>query len=372
VPSSSPSSAVDALLGRTAEKSESPGQVSGEGAKPPRAKFRGHGLEAPDFFQLCRLLESSYPELPRTGMSQTPGEDVVRFAQEPSLTFAPVTVARLPSSIEARGGRVFVNFLGLLGPNGPMPLHVTDYARDRERNAGDSTIARFFDVFNHRAISLFYRAWAVNQMPASYDRPEEDRYAEYVGSFLGLGMPTLMDRDEVPDEAKLHMSGRLGSATKSAEGMEAVLRAYFDVPARVVEFVGRWLALPDRYWCRLGERSESAKLGAGVVAGRSVWDVQSCFRIRLGPMSMRDYVRLLPGGASYRRLLAWVRNYVGLEFDFEVQLVLKRAEVPRLHLGGDRSKGSMLGWTTWLTTGPLERDGDDLVTVAERTMGSAA
>ncbi len=327
-------------------------------------------LYAPDFFHLCRLLESAYPQLPRVGASVLPSEDVVRFSQEPSLAFAPVTIPRFMARGEARGGRVFVNFMGLLGPHGALPLHMTDYARDRERNAGDSTIARFFDVFNHRMISLFYRAWAVNQMTASGDRPSEDRYTTYVGSLFGLGMPSLRHRDAVPDAAKLHYAGRLSHPTRNAEGLEAVVRGYFGVQAHVIEFIGRWLDLPERFWCRLGSRSESSRLGTGAIAGGRVWDVQSCVRIRLGPMGLRDYCRMLPGGAGYGRLVAWVRNYTGTELDFEVQLVLRQQEVPKVRLGGDRAGGSRVGWTTWLRTAPLGRDGNELVTVAHRSTGA--
>lgn len=333
---------------------------------PARHALLSDQLYAPDFFHLCRLLDSAYPQLPRLGTSVLPSEDVVRFSQEPSLAFAPVTIPRFMARGEARGGRVFVNFMGLLGPHGPLPLHFTDYARDRERNAGDSTIARFFDVFNHRMISLFYRAWAVNQMAVSGDRPADDRYIFYVGSLFGLGMPSLMGRDAVPDAAKLHYSGRLSHPTRNAEGLEAIIRGYFGVPANIVEFIGRWLDLPERYWCRIGSGSESTRLGIGAVAGTRAWDVQSCVRIRLGPMRFADYCRLLPNGESYRRLVDWVRNYIGMELDFEVQLVLREEEVPKISLGGQRARGAQLGWTTWLRTGALGRDGDDLVTPAER------
>lgn len=328
------------------------------------------GFYAPDFFHLCRLLDTAYPHLPRLGTSVLPSEDVVRFSQEPSLAFPPVTIPRFMAKGEARAGRVFINFMGLLGPHGPLPLHFTEYARDRERNAGDATMARFFDIFNHRMVSLFYRAWSVNQMTASADRPQDDRYAAYIGSLFGLGMKSLLNRDELPDTAKLHFAGRLVHATRHAEGLESVLRGYFGVAVRVVEFVGRWIDLPEQYLCRLGSRSESSRLGAGAVVGTRAWDVQSRIRIVLGPMNYADYVRLLPGGESFKRLVAWVRTYAGLELDFEVQLVLRENQIPSVRLGGSPVTGARLGWTTWMTTGSLGRDGDDLVTEGQRTMTS--
>ncbi|GMV25403.1 MAG: hypothetical protein AMXMBFR58_14340 [Phycisphaerae bacterium] len=323
---------------------------------------------APDFFYLCRLLETAYPNLPRLGSSSLPSFDVVRFVQEPSLAFPPVTIPRFKAMGEARAGRVYVNFMGMLGPHGPLPLHLTEYARDRERNASDPTLARFLDIFNHRMISLFYRAWSVNQMTVSADRPDEDRYVTYVGSLCGLGMPSLMRRDDLPDEAKLHYCGRLSHPTRNAEGLEAIVRSYFGVRAQVIEFVGRWLDLPERDWCHLGARRASTALGRGAVVGSRTWDVQSCIRIRLGPLKLRDYCRLLPGGPSHKRLIAWVRNYVGFETDFEFQLVLEQPEVPEIRLGGPRETGSRLGWTTWLRSLDASHDRDDLVTQGDRTV----
>lgn len=329
-----------------------------------------------DFFQLARTLECAFRDLPRLGTSQKPGEDPVRFAQEPSTAFAPTTVSKIESIAGARAGRVFVNFLGMLGPNGPMPLFMTDYARDRERNHADATLARFLDVFNHRMVSLFYRAWAVNQLPVSFDRThgqsdaitqmEEDRYGAYIGSLFGIGMATLRGRDRVPDVAKLHYSGRLSNDTKHAEGLRAIIEDYFRVQTRLDEFVGAWLELPSASLCRLGVSRDSATLGVSSVLGSRVWECQSRFRIVLGPMGLSDYERLLPGGDSQGRLEDWVRNYVGRQFSFEVNLILRREEVPRVKLGGF----GRLGWTTWLFGdskggGDLGRNARDLALVRD-------
>jgi type VI secretion system protein ImpH len=330
---------------------------------------------------MARQLVGSHKDLPRIGMSQRPSEDAARFSQEPSLAFAPTTVWKVVPTGTARIGRVFVNFLGMLGPNGPLPLHLTDYAHDRELNHHDSTLARFLDVFNHRMVSLFYRAWSVNQLPSSFDRSRwseragaeaeeeggervpapvrnDDRYATYVGSLFGIGMRTLRERDAIRDVAKLFYAGRLVPAVKNAEGLRAIVADYFGVSARVEEFVGGWLELPERYWCRLGESRENCTLGVSTIVGPRIWECQSRFRIVLGPMHFDDYKRMLPGGDSQKRLVAWVRNYVGHELAFEVMLSLIRAEVPACILGG----GLQLGWTSWLKSGDdLGRSPEDLV-----------
>jgi len=360
--------------------------------------YKGREPYPMDFFSLGRLIECGYRSMPRIGASQRPSEDAARFCQEPSLAFAPTTVASFKSYGSVPVGRVFVCFMGMLGPNGPMPLHLTDFARDRERNHDDPTMARFLDVFNHRMVSLFYRAWAATQMTTNFDRatwPErgapvgsgqaeptarpgadpaagaaaelgeaasgswsnEDRYAMYVGALLGIGQRSLRRRDAAPDVAKLYYSGRLGAGVKNAEGLRALLEEYFEIPARVDEFVGSWLDMPERYWCRLGESRDSGMLGVNAVAGARTWDRQSRIRLVLGPMDFDDYERMLPGGSGQKRLEAWVRNYIGFELGFDVQLVLKESEVPKSKLG----KGGKLGWTTWTAAGALGRDAADLV-----------
>ena len=309
-----------------------------------------------DFYRAVRYLEGLHRGKPRVGHSERAGDDVVRFCQLVSLAFAPSTVAAFKPR-EGGAPRLFVYFLGLLGPNGPMPLHLTEYVRDRERNAGDPALARFLDVFNHRMTALFYRGWAQAQQAVSYDRPEDDHFAGYVGSLIGLWTAELRNRDAVADVAKLHYAGRLANQAKNAEGLRALLADYFEIPVEIDEFVGQWLELPEEATCRLGESPDTGALGQTCIVGRRIWDCQQRFRVKMGPMTLEDYHRLLPGGASLARLVGWVKNYVGDEFAWDVQMVLKAGEVPGVQLG----KGGKLGWTTWVKSKPIEKDREDLV-----------
>lgn len=338
-----------------------------------------------DFHQALRRLEAARSRSPRLGTSLRPTEDPIRLTQEPTLIFAPSTIASCEPGAGGRPSRMAVYFGGLFGPNGPVPLHFTEYARDRIRNAQDHTFARFLDMFHHRMLSLFYRAWAAGQPTVHYDRPESDRFAAYAGAIAGVGMPSLQDRDDMPDLAKLHFAGRLVCHTRHAEGLQALLNEFFRLPMRLDEFVGHWLRLPDDCRCVLGSsplgagngslgsvgnalrgagrtanRAASqplAQLGMSATIGDRIWDCQQKFRIIAGPISLADYERLLPGGASLQRLLAVVDNYVGLELSWDLHLILKKKEVPPTQLGGY----GRLGWTTWLVSQPAARDADDLV-----------
>lgn len=307
-------------------------------------------------FQALRRLECLYREHPRLAKATRLADDPIRLAQEPSMAFAPATLAAFDPGSDERPPRLFEYFLGLFGPNGPLPLHLTEYARERSRNHGDRTFAWFADLFHHRMVGLFYRAWADAQPTVSYDRPETDRFNIYVGAQCGLGMPALWQRDEAPDLAKFHYAGRLVAQTRNPEGLAAILGDFFKLPVQVESFIGHWLTLDEASRCRLGETPATGLLGMTAVIGERVWDCQYKFRIVIGPMALADFQRFLPGSVSLRRLVAWVRNYIGDELLWDVNLILKKEEAPPLVLGA----GSQLGWTTWLTHQPLARDADDL------------
>ncbi|MBV9749934.1 MAG: type VI secretion system baseplate subunit TssG [Acetobacteraceae bacterium] len=335
-------------------------ELIADGAPPPPAPTPGRELfarlaTAPwdyGFYQTMRRLEALHRDRPRLGRSARPAQDPVRLAQEPSVTFAPSTLAAWEPGEAERPPRLVQFFFGLFGPDGPLPLHLTEYARDRRRNWRDPTFQRFADVFHHRALSLFYRAWAESRPTVSFDRPEQDRFALYAGALIGLGMESLRDRDAMPDLTKLHFAGFLANQTRHADGLGAILSAFFAVPVRVESFVGAWLTLEMADRTRLGTARATGTLGKTALLGGRVWSRQHKFRIVFGPLNLADYHRLLPGGASFHRLIPIVRNYAGDTLAWDVNLVLKRDEVPPTSLG----KQGRLGWTTWLT--PRRKPGD--------------
>ena len=307
-----------------------------------------------NYFQALRLIECRFPASPRLGTAPRPADEPVRLGQEPSLSFAPASLAGLASSRDGRPPRLSVCFLGLFGPNGPLPLHLTEYARNRLLHAGDASFARFADLIHHRFLSLFYRAWAQAQPCVSLDRPQQDRFAVYLGSLCGLGLESLRGRDAMPDHAKLHHAGLLARQVRNAEGLAALLTGCLGLPVEVEQFVGHWMALRERDHSRLGR---SGVLGVGATLGGQVWDRQHKFRLLVGPLSLADYESLLPDGSGIEALLAAVRHYAGLEYDWDMRLILQAQEVPCLRLGGRQR----LGYSSWLGRRGSEQAADELV-----------
>ncbi len=308
------------------------------------------------FFHTLRRLDCLQPGHPRIGATPRAKDDPVRLGQIASTIFAPAELAGLQPATAHRPARLLVYFLGLLGPNGPLPLHLTEYARERERRASDPTFARFLDLFHHRMLSLFYRGWAQAQPAVSFDRPAEDRFGTYLGALGGTGMPAFMGRNAMPDLAKRHFTGHLSCQTRHAEGLRCILVGFLRLPVRIDSFIGSWLTLPQNCRLRVGEDRSTGTLGVTTTLGGRLWDHQSKFRVRIGPVGLADYLRLLPGGETLARVKAVVRSYVGDQLDWDLNLVLEESQVPRLRLGA----GHGVGWTAWLASGPLGRDGDDL------------
>ncbi|MDE2005473.1 MAG: type VI secretion system baseplate subunit TssG [Rhodospirillales bacterium] len=326
---------------------------------PPPAGLGARLAEKPwqyGFYAAMRGLEAEARDRPRFARSTRPAQDAVRLTQEPTVTFAPATLAGWQPGEDDVPPRLSVHFFGLFGPDGPLPLHLTEYARDRRRNYRDPTFQRFADIFHHRTLSLFYRAWADVRPTVSFDRPEDDRFALYVGAMIGLGMDSMRDRDAMPDLTKLHFAGHLAAQTRHAEGLADILSAFFRMPVRIEQFIGAWLRLIETDRTRLGGGARIAALGRTALVGKQSWSRQHKFRVVIGPLTLVEYERLLPGGRSFHRLIPIVRNYAGDTLIWDVNLILRTEEVPPTRLG---SYGR-LGWTTWLMPRLAAPDAADL------------
>ncbi len=292
------------------------------------------------FFQALRVLEAHHADAPRLGESRRPRQDRVRLGQEAELAFPPSTIAAFTDGKGPAPGTLTNRFFGFFGPQGPLPLHLTEYARDRLRNHRDRTFVAFADMLTHRLASLFYRAWASAQPAISFDR-KDDPLSRKVAAIAGYHGDHLHGRDDMPDKARRYFAGHLASGPRTAEGLTAMLEGFFGVPVTVEQFVGTWLELePDDTW-QLGK---GGGLGRATSIGDRVWSRASKFRLRIGPLSMLDYERLLPGGDSLDRLTSVVRNYVGDQLDWDVNLILDGEDVPRAALGGT----TRLGQTSWV------------------------
>jgi type VI secretion system protein ImpH len=302
-----------------------------------------------DFFHTMRWVEAYHANHPRLGTARKPADEPVRLGQAADLSFAPSTLHSVTPATAKSKPRIDVRFFGLFGPNGPLPYHLTEYARHRAMHQGDSSFARFADMFHHRLLLLFYRAWAQAQPTVGLDRPDGDRFAAYVGSLIGLGVPEVLQRDAVHDHAKLHFAGIFSRQVRNADGLAAILAGYLRRPVKVEQFAGSWLGLPASERTRIGravskKHSPTATLGGGAVLGGMVWDRQHNFRVHIGPLDREVFESLLPGGSALSAVKALIEQYAGMEFGWDLRLSLKPDQVRPSQPG----RFGRLGWTSWL------------------------
>jgi type VI secretion system protein ImpH len=267
-----------------------------------------------------------------------------------------------------------VNFMGLAAPNGVLPPPYTELIMERAtkkvgkdkngKDKFDNGFRDFLDIFNHRFISLFYRVWEKHHFFVPYEGRETDQVTSLLFSFIGLGTKGLLHRQVVSDQALAYYAGLLGQRPRSAQAIQQILEDYFEVPVEVVQFVGRWVRLPKSDQTQF-EDTESihVQLGFGAVAGDEIWDQQSMVRIKLGPLSLAQYLDFLPTpqGRAYTSLKSLLKFYSNDQLDFQVQLVLRQEETPSLQLTGEVGGNVLLGWVTWIKNVPLGRNPEETI-----------
>jgi type VI secretion system protein ImpH len=321
--------------------------MAGENGTPPDSLKLLGPLEAqPEQFTLfaaLRLLEQVFDGRPRLGEARKAADEPVRLGQTPTLAFAPSQLSAFAGSSTGRLRLEQYSF-GILGPNGALPLHLTEQAYELRRHREDSTLVDFLNTFQHRLIALFYRAWANADPATSLDRPDSDRFTTYVGALLGVAPASARNRDTVSDYAKLHRAGQFAAQARSAEGLQQVLADYFGLTVEVRQFIGDWMAVPPEAYCRLGGGEAVAGLGRTATLGASSWQCQHKFEIVLGPLSRSAFNDFLPGGRGARELYALTRLYTNDEWTWQLRLLLSEVEVPGVWLGGQ----AQLGWTSWV------------------------
>jgi type VI secretion system protein ImpH len=346
------------------------------------------------FFQAVRLLELADPinnpicgdqHVNPVGYDFLPRSEVVRFHAAPTQSFPGCEILSLnlaetgaEDDGRSRPPGMVVSFLGLTGPSGVLPQHYTQRLIDELRL--DLGLRDFFDLFNHRLISLFYRVWKKHRLPISYEtesfakkslrgrpvdeRDEGDLYTFALYSLIGMGTLGLRGRQLIPDEGLLFYAGQFAQLAPKAISLEQMLVHYFGYSVSIVQFIGQWLKLSPSEQSKLSSDPEGLgnnALGQTSVAGERVWSIENKFCVRIGPLEYSQFWGLLPGVRHLEPLGQFVRTYVGTSYDFEVQLVLKKEEVPGCRIGGEGMSGSYLGWNTWVLNRPLQEDADDVV-----------
>jgi type VI secretion system protein ImpH len=294
-----------------------------------------------DFFSVLRKLERSYPDRPRIGDSAARREEYVDLGQDPYMDFPASNLTRVEVSESGRL-RIYIKFLGMLGPQGALPLTTTEESMEWLLMRDDA-FPRFLDLLNHRFLQLFFRAWADARPVAQHDRPKDDRFIAYIGSMIGVGSAPYRNLDSVPDPGKLAFAGLIAPQTKSASRLKGFLAGLFDVKVEIEQFVGTWLTFEPSDRTGIGRAHSS--LGVNVLVGASIFSVQDKIRIRIYSRNMQQFERFLPSGDLCEPLADAVFFYVGDQLEWETELAIPAGETVPTRLGSF----GRIGWTSWMS-----------------------
>ncbi|WP_106797488.1 type VI secretion system baseplate subunit TssG [Rhizobium sp. H4] len=314
-----------------------------------------------DFFELLRRLENADSIF---GQAGPPHREPARLGQHIRLGFAVQDIAKLEPSTETAPARVTVATIGLLGPEGPMPLYLTRWVLDRlsqrwfagadMREVSDTTFVDFVNVLQHRMIALFYRAWADAHPAVQIERAEGGRIRAMASAMAGIGLRGRTDRQPTAiDMTKLAHAAALAHQVDGPERLTQFLGDHFKVPFRLREFVGVWMDIPQRIQSRLA--GGYAQLCRSATIGPRTFQRQQRIELSVGPLTLGDYAAFLPGSERRTTLQTALRDLVGNGLDVDVRLVLRRDEVPAAQLGKAR-----LGHIAWLAPKPDRGDAADL------------
>ncbi|EAA0892700.1 type VI secretion system baseplate subunit TssG [Salmonella enterica] len=316
-----------------------------------------------DLFHLLRRIDAQGGERYPLGRAPLPKFESLRIGQTPSMGFAPATLASAQKRENSAVHEISILSFGLFGPNGPLPLHMTEYARERIHHHQDNSLSAFADLFHHRLTLLFYRAWADAQPTVSLDRTDNRRFERYLASLIGMGQLGQLEKGELSPHARFTHAGHLSRHSRDPEGLEKILRNYFKVPVNIISNVPQWMPLTSRAQAQLGAGWRLPRLGVSAFLGVAVRDVQHKFRLEIGPLSAAEYARFLPGEKAVNELRDWIRQYLGIEYAWDVRVLIRGDEVP----GTVPCGSGKLGYSTWLGHQPAPAPRGDLVFSVEQS-----
>lgn len=289
-------------------------------------------------FPVLRGAEARAQGLPKVGLAKRPEHNIVDLAQEPSLGFAESTLA----GVEIAGGRARLRgyWLGLTGPMGALPTHLTEFAYFERRYAKAQPFGDWLDVLAGRALQLFYRAWADSQPAALADRPDDDRFSRYLAAISGA-MDGDLERAAFSARARVHYAG-LFAGRRSAVAIEDGLSHLLGQSVKLLEFQPRWRTFEPEDWSRLGRGF--ATLGGDAVLGRRIRSAADAFRVVIRAHDFRAYESLLPGGTRFAIAAEALDAFAPSHLEWDICLEIEDAKAPPARLDGR----ARLGWTSWM------------------------
>lgn len=318
------------------------------------------------FFQATRLLQGVVRQWQTQGKQGPVGHDVfpenecIKYSVSSSLKFQPSEIYQITHAMDKPlvtqdSADMQVSFMGLDGPSSTLPVFFTEMEVLRAR-AKDTALKDFLQIFNHRLISLFYRAWEKYRLSYVYERHalqgrEKDAITEVFEALLGIDGPHLAQSLPIDSEQLLYYAGLFASPRRSASGLQESLSEFLGVPVKVNQFKGEWLDLLEEDRSRLPMHPLKGKnncLGVDMVIGEKFYTVEGKFELEVGPLACEHYEQFRPGSAKEEALIKFTELFVGANFVFDIKYLVESQHLEAWRIGGETSQDFLLGWNTWM------------------------
>lgn len=312
-----------------------------------------------NFMQLCQLLEVRVPERPGFGTRDTPEHEPVRFRPRARVGFPAGEIASVEFDEEGAiygpnaPPTVRTTFMGLYGVDAAMPSHMIDDIV--LRTEGHEALEAFLDQFNHRIVTLLYRAWKKYRYPVGFRAGGTDPHSRKLLSLAGFGWGEKPARAGLPDSRVLALLGLLIQRTRTSEGLAGVVAlAAPGVEVRVDEFFPtvKGAGKPQPLTSAGSADSRRRGLGGGYVLGTRLTYRSRAARVTLRPASAEQAHDLLPGAWLHRELMAFIRLYAGTKADVFLRMEVSSRIAPAPKIGATHEgPAPRLAWTTVLPSG---------------------
>ncbi len=241
---------------------------------------------------------------------------------------------------------VTVNFLGLIGQDGILPAYVNEYIITRLQQKDDSLL-EFLQIFQHHLLQLFSDLVQRRHFFINLELQKPDVLLKIVDCISGQTRQT--------EDIKRRYASFYGHQVRSATSLCQLLQNHFELPVEVTQYTPTWITLDEHDITILGgAKQQQIQLGQNTLLGSRIWHVQNHFTLWVGPLNFEQFMQFLPRGHYYKTLNAIVSDYIGLEYDFTIKLLLRRDAIPGCELR--YQKVEQLGWTTWLSGKKIKND----------------
>ncbi|MCE9687204.1 type VI secretion system baseplate subunit TssG [Shewanella sp. AS16] len=304
-------------------------------------------LEQPgsvDFYQavyfLQRQLSAQEQQWYSVGRDAFPGQELIRFKSVQHMGFPGQPISKIEATDSSYPDKsshdIHVSFMGLTGPSGVLPQHYSELMLQRLKQR-DRSMRDFFDLFNHRLISLYYRAWEKYRFPCQYENQadSQDSFSQVLTKLVGT-------------QASMgsYYAGAFATANRGAQHLQQMLTELLGAKVSIIPLQGRWLTLNDEECSSLASRLQpegvNAELGRSAMLGRRVWDIGSAIDVRIEAES-EVLSRLMPGESLYELVKGLLSRYLDPVIRTRISLSGRYTDFARVQLGSGRNRLGQIG-----------------------------